>query len=199
MLIMTRRLPSNVTFEMHDIKDSLRFANASLDLVHARSVGLCVRALACCLLPLLMVRQIRDYSAILPEIARVLRPRGLFVSAEWAFSPEHASDAPLSRIAPRVDAFLHATNMCLVRRGVLPIAGDVDELLARTGAFEDVRTFQMRVPIDEWQPTPAQNALGHKFRELARLYARGMHPMLKDEHGRAHADGLVNACVAELR
>ncbi|KAH9969959.1 S-adenosyl-L-methionine-dependent methyltransferase, partial [Russula compacta] len=69
--IQTRYPPHNVRFEIADVTERLRFADASVDVVHARMT--CLRT--------------EMVPRFLKEIARILRPGGLLLSAEWGVQP----------------------------------------------------------------------------------------------------------------
>ncbi|KAI0032628.1 S-adenosyl-L-methionine-dependent methyltransferase, partial [Vararia minispora EC-137] len=70
--IATRYPAPNVRFELADVVAApLRFADASVDVVHARNTHMTPAA----------------YARLLSEAARVLRPGGLFIAGEWGEYP----------------------------------------------------------------------------------------------------------------
>ncbi|KAH9915971.1 S-adenosyl-L-methionine-dependent methyltransferase [Epithele typhae] len=180
--IATRYPPANVMFEIHDITQRSRYATASIDLVHARSVTLAVR----------------HYDALVAEAARVLRPGGLFISAEWARSPTLADDGDLAARAPRTHAFVAAVNEALRARGLHTLAHAIPGVLQDSRRFADVGREHCTVPVGDWHPDPAQRELGRRYRELAAEYARGMREMLAQGRFAARVDELVQGYIEEM-
>ena len=97
--------------------------------------------------------QVRDYPAILREIARVLRPGGLFVSCEWG---RYAAFDPSFQQVPSVDApasarfFEAITNALSATRGIQPIAHQIPTFIANSGCFTDITVEQKCIPIGVW-------------------------------------------------
>ncbi|KAI0056846.1 S-adenosyl-L-methionine-dependent methyltransferase [Artomyces pyxidatus] len=96
--IATQYPLDNVRFELADVTQRLRFANNSVDFVHARMTSLGVH----------------DYPKLLREVARVLRPGGLFLSCEFgayaALHPDHPSHANPAEYIPHTARFYRAVT-----------------------------------------------------------------------------------------
>ncbi|KZV63427.1 S-adenosyl-L-methionine-dependent methyltransferase [Peniophora sp. CONT] len=96
--IMTRYPLDNVHFEIGDVREHLRIADASIDVVHARMSGL----------------SIVDYMPLLRQAARILRPGGIFLAVEWgaypALHPSHPAAAQPAAELPHTALFCEALN-----------------------------------------------------------------------------------------
>ena len=86
--IQTRYPPRNVRFEIADVTERLRFADGSVDVVHARMASLRVRS---CLSYWSFLNDVGYQPEVVPhflqEVARVLRPGGIFLNADWGVQP----------------------------------------------------------------------------------------------------------------
>ncbi|KAI0744450.1 S-adenosyl-L-methionine-dependent methyltransferase [Earliella scabrosa] len=181
--IATRYPPRNVQFEMHDIKERFRFDTASIDLVHARSITMAIR----------------DYGALLPEIARVLRRGGLFVSCEWGRFPALADGGDVAARAPHACAFFTAVRETLRdRRGIQPIAPHIPRLLEDSGYFTQVVPRRYLMPIGDWHTDPDLQEIGREYRDLMEVYARSMRAVLSEGPWAAHADALIHNYIDEI-
>ncbi|KAI0714217.1 S-adenosyl-L-methionine-dependent methyltransferase [Cerioporus squamosus] len=181
--IATRYPPHNVNFEMHDIKEQFRYGTGSIDMVHARSITMAIR----------------DYGALLPEIARVLRRGGLFVSCEWGRRPAMADGSDVATRAPRAVAFFDAVRGTLLeRRGIQTVASRIPQLLADCGEFSHIVAQTFHMPIGDWHPNADLQVLGREYREMVELYARSMRAVLSDGRWAAHADDLVQGYINEI-
>ena len=142
--------------------------------------------------------QIRDYGALLPEIARLLRRGGLFVSCEWRRWPALADGSDIATHAPRTHAFFAAVRDTLrERRGIQPVAPHIPQLLAQSGWFTNIVVREHFMPIGEWHTNPTMRALGGQYREMVATYARSMRALLVEGGHAAHADDLVEGYITE--
>ncbi|PIL25697.1 hypothetical protein GSI_11447 [Ganoderma sinense ZZ0214-1] len=180
--IATRYPPPNVTFEMHDIAEKFRYDSGSIDFVHARSISMAIR----------------DYGGLLPEIARLLRPGGLFVSNEWARSPVMLDGSDIDIHAPSTAEFFRAVRDTLrERRGIPTIAHKIPELLQDSGHFTNVSSCPFFMPTGPWHEDPGLRELGRENRDMVELYARSMRAVLIDGPWAAQADTLIQGCINE--
>ncbi|EIM80241.1 uncharacterized protein STEHIDRAFT_126204 [Stereum hirsutum FP-91666 SS1] len=92
--IATRYPLPNVRFEIADVTEPYRFAEGSVDMVHARVTLLSSHA----------------YTSLLHNTARVLRPGGLFLSYEWGLYPALHPDHPYSGVNSDSDSNSYANN-----------------------------------------------------------------------------------------
>ncbi len=142
--------------------------------------------------------QIRDYGGLLPEVARLLRPGGLFVSNEWARCPVMLDGSDLDVHAPSTAQFFKAVRDTLrERRGILTIAHKIPELLQDSRYFTDVVSCPFFMPVGGWHDDPALRELGREYREMVELYARSMRAVLIEGPWAARADDLIQDYINE--
>ncbi|CAA7262004.1 unnamed protein product [Cyclocybe aegerita] len=163
--IATRYPSNNVQFELDDVNTQYRWDNGTFDVVHARDITLAVR----------------DYHAVLDEVARVLRPGGLFVSCEWdpytAFDP--ASNRNLAMHAPACCRFFDAVNDALDScRGLRPIPELITSILESKGCFTAISPRKLYIPIGAWRADPALRTIGVDCRRAHQRYADSIKPLL---------------------
>lgn len=216
MPIATRYPPANVHFEMHDIAEKFRYESSSIDFVHARSISMAVRPVLVVLFdgmwrtsrrPLhanvrhgVGASQICDYGGLLPEVARVLRPGGLFVSNEWARSPIMRDGSDVNIRAPSTAEFFRAVRDTLrERRGIPTVAHKIPDLLQDSGCFTDIVSQPFFMPIGGWHDNPALRELGREYREMVELYARSMRAVLIEGPWAARAEALIQGYIDESR
>ncbi|KAJ6625960.1 S-adenosyl-L-methionine-dependent methyltransferase [Mycena sp. CBHHK59/15] len=165
--IATRYPLANVQFTMHDVNTRTVWDAGTFDLIHARSVSMAVTS----------------YAATLAEVARLLRPRGLFLSGEWsrapAFHPSFAPRTPATH-APALTAFFALLYATLTARGLLPVPPRVPALLAASGGFADIAQQDYCMPVGPWHPDPALQQLGLVFRVVVLRYFASVRPMLAE-------------------
>ena len=95
--------------------------------------------------------QVRDYPGLIDQVARVLRPGGLFLACEWGRFPLLHDGRNPQLATPFACAFFAAVNDALRARGVLPDAAQrLDAWLAESGYFERIRPRQYAIPIGDW-------------------------------------------------
>ncbi|VDB88334.1 unnamed protein product [Peniophora sp. CBMAI 1063] len=132
--IMTRYPLDNCHFEIGDVREHLRVADASVDVVHARMTGL----------------SIVDYMSLLRQAARILRPGGLFIAAEWgaypALHPSHPAAANPTTELPNITRFCEALNE-LINHGAPTLAITLPTLINITGAFDAPRATTRAFPV----------------------------------------------------
>ncbi|KAF8181107.1 S-adenosyl-L-methionine-dependent methyltransferase [Pholiota molesta] len=162
--IATRYPPRNVQFEISDVNSPLRWANGTFDLVHSRSVDMAVI----------------DYRQFAHEVARLLRPGGLFVSYEW--SPHPAFDPSLRRDpalhAPASARFHAAITAALAGRGLRALGRLVPSYLADAGAFTDIAASTYCVPVGAWPANHAMRRIGRACHAAQEQYASSIRPLL---------------------
>jgi SAM-dependent methyltransferase len=212
-------LPDNVTILLADITEPLRFPDGSMDMVHARciSTSVChnsahlesilIHILSC---PYLFVSsQVRNYPLLLSEIARVLKPGGLFLGGEWARGVRFAPNRPFQQSAthaPGTHAMFEAISGVLNhRQGIFgSFAPHIRGWLLGSSNFHNVVEKKCFMPIgpwatcddaetlrgdiqegrfslmDSWDVTRHLRIIGRYYRGVVDRYAKNMSPMLSE-------------------
>jgi len=140
---------------------------------------------------------------MLNEVARVLRPNGLFLSGEWERCPTFAD--PSLRNSNSIPATSHLFNLIddamFTSHGVIPIASHIPSWLAESGHFRDITSQKYAVPIGDWHPEPSMQALGNALRHALQLSTNGLKLILKEPKlglEEAQIDELVMGYVQEM-
>ncbi|PPQ72036.1 hypothetical protein CVT26_006726 [Gymnopilus dilepis] len=185
--ITTRYPRPNVHFEIDDINARFRWRSGTFDLVNARAIAMAVR----------------NYRQVLEEIARVLRPGGLFISYEWATQPAFHPRLQLDPAAhaPASSRFHDAVNSALTnRRGLQQIVVDLSSVLAETSGFTDIRPCQYHIPIGAWHEDPAMQSIGAACLRANERYAQSVRPFLVDSGwSEADVDTMLDNYIHEIR
>lgn len=145
----------------------------------------------------------RDYRAVMEEVARVLRPGGLFLSFEWGhFVTLHPSlHGDISTHAPASRRFFDAMNGVLGSyRDSQPVNTDMAQLLTNVGGFEDISTTTHYVPIGTWPADPALRSIGEKNLTAQERYANSVrHALVQSGRPQEDVDLLLGEYLAEIR
>lgn len=178
--IATRYPRPNVNFEVWDITEEFRWRAATFDFVHARSISWSVR----------------DYAAILPEVIRVMRPGGLYLSGELDnavfFHPDTPQASNPGLHAPASTLFFQVVNAALQSRGIDPSVNQIVTHLQNTGAFSNIEQIIFPIPIGRWHDDPRRQELGTMLQAILWRFADSVKPMLRHAgHPQAYIDGLV--------
>ncbi|KAH8114996.1 S-adenosyl-L-methionine-dependent methyltransferase [Phellopilus nigrolimitatus] len=124
----------NVQYEVHDINaEPLRWAEGRFDLVHMRHVNLALR----------------NYPAVLREVARVLCPGGLFLSGEWVCEVRMDDGSEARTAARGMSRFFQSVANFVNRRRLFSDTARIPQLLTTNGNFEQVVTRQHHVALDD--------------------------------------------------
>lgn len=189
---------------MHNVNEPVRWADNTMDFVHARAIDMTVSIPTMHVYKDTWVKrylQVSNYTAFLGEVTRVLRPGGLFLSGEWERGPTFANPG-LGDITsiPAIYRLLDLVDDVLrTKHGVLPAALHIPSCLAASGCFSDITTERRAMPIGDWHPDPAMRALGNDFRDMWVRYAHNLKPMLKEEGlDDAHIEQLMVGYVSDM-
>lgn len=137
------------------------------------------------------------------EMARVLRPAGLFISVEWSHSVilHPLNHADISIHAPASCRFFNAINQVLRSiRDPYPIDVDVAQLLSHSETFVDVTATTHYVPIGSWPTDASLRGIGEANLRAQERYADSARHLLLDaawEEG--DVQQLITEYVNELR
>ncbi|KAF8636112.1 hypothetical protein AX17_003815 [Amanita inopinata Kibby_2008] len=164
--IATRYPLANVQFEIHDVSQQLRWSDGTFDFVHARDLSMAIR----------------NWPALLNEVARLLRPGGLFLSCEWglhtACQPDRGIDLPVH--APASIRFFEAVRNALLARQVEPIAHAMPYYLTQSPYFGEVRVEPFYIAIGGWPEGELASRLGHRYKGIHQRFANSVASLLKE-------------------
>lgn len=145
----------------------------------------------------------RDYRAVMEEVARVLRPGGLFLSLEWGhFITLHPSwHGDISTHAPASCRFFDTMNGVLGSyRDSQPVNTDMAQLLTNVGGFEDISTTTHYLPIGTWPADPALRSMGEKNLAAQERYADSVrHSLVETGRPQEGVDLLLAEYLDEIR
>ncbi|KAJ8584731.1 S-adenosyl-L-methionine-dependent methyltransferase [Rhizopogon salebrosus TDB-379] len=183
--IATRQPEPNVQFEIHDITQRFRWRDGVMDFIHARNIDLAVT----------------NYPALLQEVARLLRPGGLFFSGEIGRSIEFAPNFPsdLAHQAPRAWYFYDRINHFLTLRHLNPIADRIPHFIQHSQQFTVPIIQTFHIPIGDWHQDPVMKRVGRKYLAGLKVFAENLKPMLRETDMTRHdIDALVSGFVQEI-
>ncbi|KAI0049027.1 S-adenosyl-L-methionine-dependent methyltransferase [Auriscalpium vulgare] len=161
--IATQYPHDNVRFQLSDVTHTLPFADNSVELVHARMTWLGVQ----------------NYPSMLREIARILRPGGLFLSGEYggypALHPSHPMHANPAAYIPHSARFysnltedvkfVYVSRACdgeltcvsTGSKGIPSLALRLPHLIRANGSFTAPHEQRRAIPISRpYAPTPSE-------------------------------------------
>lgn len=181
--IATRQPEPHVQFEIHDITERFRWNDGAMDFVHARNIDLAVT----------------DYPVLLREVARLLRPEGLFFSGEIARSIEisHTFPADLVHQAPRARRFYEVINHILKLRNLDVIADKIPGFIMQSEQFTVPIIQTFHIPIGDWHPDGIMKRVGKRYLTTLKGFAESLIPLLREtgmtQHDiEAHVAGFIH-------
>ncbi|TFY68656.1 hypothetical protein EVJ58_g879 [Rhodofomes roseus] len=135
---------------------------------------------------------------LLSEVARALRPGGLYISGEWYGYPTMEDESCLSERAPRTCRFFDLVNHYLRQNGIGFVAANVPEWVRRTDAFFNVQVEDLYVPIGAGNPGVYH--AGERLKTNLRVFAASMQLWLVERGycSRMAAQDLTNGFLLEL-
>ncbi|TFK48169.1 S-adenosyl-L-methionine-dependent methyltransferase [Heliocybe sulcata] len=165
--IQTRYPPGRAQFEIADITEGLRHESNSFDLVHARCTAFSVTE--------------QRYPIMLRDVARVLRPGGLFISGEFRNYPVFPERRPGRNdpdiLCPHFFRFLGLTAQALGLLGVRwDLSCKIPQWLEASGSFYNITRRTFELPIGDWHPE--QRHSGIKAAEIFVGFVEAMESFL---------------------
>ena len=139
--------------------------------------------------------QVHNYVAILPEVLRVLRPGGLYYSGELEsgvfFHPDSYQALDPRTHAPASTRFFQVVNEALLVRGIQPSVNQIHTYLQNAGAFNNIESQIIYIPIGRWHHDPTMQGLGSAFQAILWRFADSVKPMLLQAgYSQAYVDAL---------
>lgn len=158
-----------------DVNGPLRWVAGRIDVVHMRQASLAVstaqspsRLWHSVLLTLGL--QVTDYSSLLNEIGRILRPNGLLLSGEWSLNIFMEDGSDLRAAAPSLSEVFVRIMPVMHWRGLRSAAQMIPQILRANGHFVNVSVSEYDVPLDEseraWRLKHTIIEFGESFRPL---------------------------------
>ena len=181
--IATKYPRRNVWFEVHDMREQLRWVDGTFDLIHARDLSMGVSYLPQFPSPLnLLGGQIGDWVALINEVARLLRPGGLFISCEWVLSPavRPGAERDPATHAPASMRFFHAIEHALAARGVILVGNNVKHYLEASHQFHAITETPHCVGVGEELQDEAESRVGHDLMRVLRRFTHSVTPLLRE-------------------
>ncbi|OJA20780.1 hypothetical protein AZE42_07016 [Rhizopogon vesiculosus] len=183
--IATRQPEPNVQFEIHDITQRFRWKDGAMDYIHARNIDLAVT----------------NYPALLEEVARLLRPGGLFFSGEIGRSIDFAHNFPsdLAHQAPRARQFYDVVNHFLTLRHLNLIADRIPRFIQNSQQFTVPIIQTFHIPIGGWHPDNVMKRAGRRYLAALKVFAENLSPMLRETGMTQHdIDALVLGFIQDI-
>lgn len=123
--------------------------------------------------------QVQSYPALVNEVARILRPGGLFLACEWGRCAAMVENMNPMEFTPYACRFYQAVSESLYRaQGLVPIANRLEDYIASSGRFDRVECKRFSMPIGTWHRDPWMQYLGGRFRDSLRIYVSSMELMM---------------------
>ena len=148
-------------------------------------------------------KQIPNYPEMVREVARVLRPGGIFISGEIgrnvAFAPGYPGNLAVD--APGATRFFKVVNELLERVGLHEVTGDIPHWLRDIGMFTGGRIQEHLIPIGEWHPSSRQKSLGRAYLGAMTAFAESFKPFLRDQGDLSEREicELIDGYVRDMR
>ncbi|KZO91783.1 hypothetical protein CALVIDRAFT_557957 [Calocera viscosa TUFC12733] len=165
-LLVATEERTDAQFELYDIeKDGVRNLTASMDVVHCRFAATFMRS----------------RSALVAEIARVLRPGGMVILGEMEYSITTASGRNLAAEAP--DFFQWFETIRASIRTRLGLSMDTPQRLPQIlheKGFRRITVKEHNIPIGAWTGNPQGNQIGELNRQVWLEFVNSTRPMLLD-------------------
>lgn len=131
---------------------------------------------------------------MLNEVARILRPGGLFLFGEWSWGPTFQDETRRNtNPIQAIDNFVSwITEQLYARNNIAPAGALVREWLFQSGQFIDIsETLEYFVPVDHEDTDARTFNIGRDFRNAWRWYADSLLPFMR-------STGMAEDRVAEM-
>ena len=93
--------------------------------------------------------------------------------------------------APASTQFFQVVNDALLARGIQPSVNRIHIYLQNTGAFNNIESQIIYIPIGRWHDEPTMQGLGSAFQTILWRFSDSVKPMLLEAgHSQAYVDAL---------
>lgn len=131
------------------------------------------------------------------EVARVLRPGGLYIAGEWGRCPVMCNGSNIMTCAPGAFQLFDILNRFLERQGLFHAASGITGWLETTHSFTDIQQRQFMVPVGDWHSE--QKEIGNYMRGLLELFTSSTRILLARAGFDARfAERLINSFLHEM-
>ena len=173
-----------------------------MDFVHARNIDLAVR-LRQSQHPIhstAMDLQVTNYPALLQEVARLLRPGGLFFSGEIGRYLDVAHNFPSdpAHLAPRAWRFYDAVHHSLALRHLNLIADRIPLSIQHSQQFTVPIIQTFHIPVGDWHRDNIMRRIGKKYLAALKVFAENLRPMLRETMSQHDVDALVAGFIDDI-
>ncbi|KAI0323627.1 hypothetical protein GY45DRAFT_1208893, partial [Cubamyces sp. BRFM 1775] len=181
--VFTRRVPSNVTFEIQDFNDGLCYRSEYMDLVRAQDISLGVES----------------YPRLVREAARILKVGGVLSVCEWTRTIFINRRRDITRTAPRACLFLMVLADCLYADCYAgPVVDSLRNAVTQEPRLSVQHEAYCTIPIGDWPDDIYAKSIGARYRRVLVDFATAMAPFLRRALHADDVDDLVDGFVSDL-
>ena len=147
-------------------------------------------------------KQIDDYPAMLREVARVLRPGGLFLSGEWLRDVTMADGSQIQVHAPNIHRLMTTVWAILANRGIHHRSENISGYIRQNGRFgsPSIAQYPVVVNSNRFDHDSNQFSVANMIKDAMIAFSHGMKPLLLGVgFERSYVNNLVVQFEREVR